>query len=91
MRPPKVENKYQLTMEIARNLDIGDEIKVCEPLFWRNDVVHAWCISKSIGSDRDRRFGSDNEIWIGIYDKKYKTIFMKMLRKNVIWKRRRNF
>lgn len=56
MRPPKVENKYQLTMEIARNLDIGDETKVREPLFWRNDVVHAWCISKSIGSDRDRRF-----------------------------------
>ena len=53
MRPPKVENKYQLTMEIARNLDIGDETKVREPLFWRNDVVHAWCISKSIGSDRD--------------------------------------
>lgn len=34
MRPPKVENKYQLTMEIARNLDIGDETKVREPLFW---------------------------------------------------------
>ena len=110
MRPPKVENKYQLTMEIARNLDIGDETKVREPLFWRNDVVHAWCISKSIGSDRDRRFGSDNGIWVGIYDKNARkrdyissfpvgaawanmilTIFMKMLRKNVIWKRRRNF
>ena len=37
-------------------------------MFWRNDVIGAWCIVGSAGSDTDIRFGTDNEFWIGIYD-----------------------
>ena len=30
-----------------------------------------WCISKFIGTDRDVKYGANNDIWIGIYDKPY--------------------
>lgn len=71
MRKPKVENKYNLTMKKIHKLKVGDESKINEPLYWRNNVVNAWCISKSIGTDQDRRYGTDNEYWIGVYDKPY--------------------
>lgn len=71
MREAKVLNKYNLTLKIARKLEVGDESKICEPLFWRNNVINAWCISRSIGTDADRKFCNDNEIWIGIYDEPY--------------------
>lgn len=71
MRDPKVPNKYSLTWEVIKKLEVGDESKICEPLFWRNNVVNAWCISRSIGTDADKKFCNDNEIWIGIYDEPY--------------------
>ena len=39
MRKPQVDNKYNLTMAKIRRLKIADRSKVCEPLFWRNDVI----------------------------------------------------
>ena len=69
MRKPKVENKYNLTMKKINKLSVGDESKIKEPLFWRNHVISAWCISKFIGTDRDVKYGANNDIWIGIYDK----------------------
>ena len=42
MRKPKVKNKYNLTMKKINNLKIGDESKICEPLFWRNNIVGAY-------------------------------------------------
>lgn len=71
MRKPKVENKYNLKPSDINKLIVKDRSKIKEPLFWRNNVINAWCISKSIGTDADRRFCDDNEIWIGIYDKPY--------------------
>ena len=71
MRQPKIKNKYNLKPKDISNLVILDRSKICEPLFWRNNVIKAWCISGSIGSDLDRKYGSDNEYWIGIYDKPY--------------------
>lgn len=71
MREAKVLNKYNLTLKTARKLEVGDESKICEPLFWRNNVVNAWCISRSIGTDVDRKFCNNNEIQIGIYDEPY--------------------
>lgn len=62
MREAKVLNKYNLTLKTARKLEVGDESKICEPLFWRNNAVNAWCISRSIGTDADRKFCNDNEI-----------------------------
>lgn len=71
MRNPKVKNKYNLTMQKVRQLKIRDESKISEPLFWRNNVINAWCISRCIGTDADIRYGSNNELWIGIYDEPY--------------------
>lgn len=69
MRKPKVQNKYNLTMSDIRNLEIGDRTKIKEPLFWRNHVIHAWCISETtIKTPNDSRYGTYNEYWIGIYD-----------------------
>lgn len=68
MRKPQVDNKYNLTMAKIRRLKIADRSKVCEPLFWRNDVIGAWCICGSSGNDMDRRFATNNEFWISIYD-----------------------
>ena len=71
MRKPKVKNKYYLKVSDIKRMKVADESKIKEPLFWRNNVINAWCISKSIGTDADRRFCADNEIWFGIYDKPY--------------------
>lgn len=71
MRNPKIENKYNLKVADIKRMEVADESKLCEPLFWRNNVINAWCISRSIGTDADRRFCADNTIWLGIYDKPY--------------------
>ena len=68
MRKPKVDNKYNLTMTKIRKLKIADRSQIGKPLFWRNDVIGAWCIVGAAGSYMDVRFGTDNEFWIGIYD-----------------------
>lgn len=72
MRTPTVENKYNLTMAKIRKLKIADRSKVGKSLFWRNDVIGAWCIVGAAGSEMDTRFGTDNEFWIGIYDNNVK-------------------
>lgn len=59
MRKPTVKNKYNLTIKDIKKLKIGDRSKIIEPLFWRNDVISAWCILERI---------ADNEFWLGIYD-----------------------
>lgn len=71
MRKPKIENRYNLKPADIKNLIVKDQSKIKEPLFWRNNVINAWCINRSIGTDADRRFCCDNEVWIGIYDKPY--------------------
>lgn len=71
MRRPKVENKYNLKPSDVKRMVIGDKSKICEPLFWRNKIINAWCMSGSIGTNADRRFCTDNEYWIGVYDKPY--------------------
>ena len=71
MRKPKVENKYNLTMKKTNKLSVGDESKIKESLFWRNNVINAWCISGTVGTDKDIQYGTDNEFWICIYDKPY--------------------
>ena len=65
---PKIPNKYNLTVPKVRKLLVKDRNKISAPLFWRNNVINAWCISESIGSDADREFGTDSSFWIGIYD-----------------------
>lgn len=71
MREPKIKNKYHLKPSDINKLVVNDCSKIKEPLFWRNDVINAWCISKSIGTDADRKYCTDNSVWIGIYDKPY--------------------
>ena len=48
MRKPKVDNKYNLTMAKIRKLKIADRSQIGKPLFWRNDVIGAWCIILNI-------------------------------------------
>ena len=54
MREAKVLNKYNLTLKTARKLEVGDESKICEPLFWRNNVINA-CLLYTSPSPRDTR------------------------------------
>jgi hypothetical protein len=68
MRKPRVKNKYNLTIPQIKKLVIKDRSQVCAPLFWRNNVISAWCISGHAGSDADEEYGTDNTYWIGIYD-----------------------
>lgn len=59
MRKPKIENKYNLSFSDVKKLKVGDRSKVCEPLFWRNDVVNAWCISETtVKNSNDSRYGT---------------------------------
>jgi len=73
LREPNVENKYNLKPSDISKLKILDRSKIKEPLFWRNDVIDAWCITKTIGSYDDHRFCDDNSMWIGIYDETAKS------------------
>ncbi|HHU55930.1 MAG TPA: hypothetical protein GXZ48_04490 [Acholeplasmataceae bacterium] len=59
MRKPTVQNKYNLTVADIRKLKVRDRSKIKEPLFWRNNVISAWCILKKY---------IDNEFWLRIYD-----------------------
>lgn len=68
MRKPRVKNKYNLTIPQIKKLVIKDRSQVCAPLFWRNNVISAWCISGHAGAKADERFSTDNEYWLGIYD-----------------------
>lgn len=69
MRKPKIINKYNLKFSDIKNLKILDRGRICEPLFWRNNVVNAWCISETTAkTEADSRYGTYNDYWIGIYD-----------------------
>lgn len=68
MRKPKVENKYNLTIQQCRNLKVRNRDKISEPLFWRNNVISAWCISENVGSKAEQKYCDDSSYWIGIYD-----------------------
>ena len=73
MRKPKVNNKYNLTIAKLRKYKVINRTLVCAPLFWRNDVIGAWCICGFAGTESDRMFGTGNEFWIGIYDEDAKS------------------
>lgn len=68
MRKPLVKNKYNLTIKQLKKYKVVDRTHVGLPFFWRNDVIGAWCICGFAGTEADRRFGTWNEFWIGIYD-----------------------
>lgn len=68
MRKPTVKNKYDLTIAKLKKYVVADRTQLCPPLFWRNDVISAWCICGSTGNEMDRMFGTNSEFWIGIYD-----------------------
>jgi len=73
MKKTNVKNKYSLKPSDINKLIILDRSKIKEPLFWRNDIIGAWCISKSIGNSKDRQFCTDNSVWIGVYDEDAKS------------------
>ena len=65
-RKPDVPNKYNLTPEDLNHLELLDKRQVKDPLFWRNNVINAWCISY----ENDDIAG--DEFWLGIYDKPFR-------------------
>ena len=68
MRKPKVPNKYDLTPAMIRKLKY-DRSKIGEPVFWRNDVIDAWCISRDTAKySEDHVCGTYDSFWLGIYD-----------------------
>lgn len=69
MRKPNVKNKYNLTFNDIKKLVIKDREKLKEPLFWRNNIVSAWCISETtIKNPNDDMYGTYNDYWIGLFD-----------------------
>lgn len=62
----KVENKYNLKPKDIQRAIILKPEALHEPPFWRNNVIHAWCLSG--GAGRGVYGGYDNEFWIGFYD-----------------------
>lgn len=61
-------NKYNLTIAKLKKYKVLNRSLIKAPLFWRNNIINAWCINKIIGTNDDRHFGTDSEYWIGIYD-----------------------
>lgn len=73
MRKPRVKNKYNLKFADIKKLIIKDRSKLQEPLFWRNNVVSAWCIIETTAKNsKDLEFETYNEYWIGIFDENSK-------------------
>lgn len=69
MRKPKVKNKYNLTMATVKKLKVINKDAICEPRFWRNNVIGAWCLSgNTVKCQADEEFGTYSSFWIGIYD-----------------------
>ena len=66
MRKPTVPNKHNLSRTDLNSLMVLDRSQVCEPLFWRNDVIDAWCIHG--GAGEGFYSGWINSFWIGVYD-----------------------
>lgn len=58
-------NKYNLDMKQIRALKVGNRELIKTPLFWRNNVISAWCASGSVGNSK---FCDETEYWLGIYD-----------------------
>ena len=68
MRKPKVPNKYNLTPAKVRKLKY-DRSKIGKPMFWRNNVIDAWCITRDTAkNDKDWEYGAYDGFWLGIYD-----------------------
>lgn len=67
MRKPSVKNKYHLSISKIRKLQVGDRSKISSPLFWRNDVIGAWCIT-GVADPENEKWGDESSYWIGIYD-----------------------
>lgn len=70
-RSPKVENKYSVKYLDLKFLKVVDRSKLQEPLFWRNNVISAWCISGSTYPYTDngsKDYGDESSYWLGIYD-----------------------
>jgi len=63
-----VKNKYNLKPSDINKLVILDRSQIKEPMFWRNNVIQAYCILKEFGSPADFKFGTENSVWIGVYD-----------------------
>lgn len=85
MRKPLVKNKYNLTIKQLKKYKVADRTHVGLPFFWRNNVIQAWCISGSAGTDKDCQFGTDDGFWIGIYDEDAKANALPV-RKKKDWK-----
>jgi len=63
------KNKYNLKPSDINKLVILDRSQIEEnPMFWRNEVIQAYCITREFGSPADFRFSTENSVWIGIYD-----------------------
>lgn len=69
MRNPNIENKYNLKPEDIKRAVILDPKRLKEKPFWRNEVVHAWCLSgNTVNSKADWEYGTYSSYWIGFYD-----------------------
>lgn len=66
---PSVKNKYNLKPKDITKAVILKPEAITQPPFWRNNVVQAWCLSRSTAqSDKDWEYGTYSEYWIGFYD-----------------------
>ena len=53
---PTVKNRYKLKISDIKNLKIKDRSKICEPLFWRNEIVRFRYFVKKIVFMFDERW-----------------------------------
>lgn len=67
MRKPRVANKYNLKPKDIEKAVILDYDRLTKEPFWRNDVIHAWCLSGGVGEGYYGGYLSS--YWIGFYDK----------------------
>lgn len=65
IRKPRIENKYNLKPSDIRKMVVIDRERLQENPFWRNNIIHAWCLTGGVGKGL---YDSMNDYWIGFYD-----------------------
>lgn len=64
-RKPRIKNKYHLKPSDIRKMVVIDRDRLRKNPFWRNNVIHAWCLTGGAG---EGLYDSMNDYWIGFYD-----------------------
>lgn len=67
------KNRYNLKPLDIEKAVVLDRGRLEKKPFWRNDIIQAWVLSRTVGTAKDVKFGTDEGYEIIFYDKDAKS------------------